>query len=296
MVVETLDRFAALVYQGEETEAYEINRHYDELVNEGFAGNILEHAVRRAHERLAQDRYGGDAFGYQIVRDARLWWEYRNAYFNDRLVDELRVSELYDRAETHAIEQEYIDGQLQNLSNPIYFLLYSQLETYRNRHARNGELVDPFDLERKYSLAILMNVMDESVEAPTATTHPDGSKSNRFALTAPDETLDFWISRAYDPVRREVSYSLEGYLPLKPDNNGGGPEKFMRCAVNESPAGLESSCKYLIRGQKGENIEQVELTGLQLLDMADDLSVSKRFALRRPNSPIPELAEQRGQA
>lgn len=283
---ETFDEFNALVLQEDETEAWEINHQYDELASEEFSGDLLDHAIKRAHERLAESRYGAEAFGYQVVRDARLWWNYRNAYFNEKVVPELPADEVDDMAEFHGMEQEDINYQLEELKNPLYYLFYSQLEAYRAKHVRHGEIVDPFTLEKDYALTILMNVMDEMLDQPSAMEDSDQSKTAKVVLATENEVTDFVLRREYHQLNGGSMYYLDGFLPVSGANNGGGHQTFIKCRIAETPGSIMARCVYMLNGQV--------LSGLQIIDLAEELSPSKQFSLHRTSSPVPELAGRAG--
>lgn len=180
--VSNVDRFEAMVYQQDETEAWLIHEKY--LPNAGIK-DALQSAINEVERDLRQDYPGPQDIDFETVKKAKRWWNYRGAFLKD-------IKQVYEQLDNdsegdpwqHGLEPEFVSyadkfeseqslqkemGRYIVDGDPYYLQLFSTLFAYkRHLEERGAFLLNPMDAEENFALRGLLNVLDDRLSQDDA--------------------------------------------------------------------------------------------------------------------------------
>ncbi|MGH7239332.1 MAG: hypothetical protein ACREHG_04605 [Candidatus Saccharimonadales bacterium] len=246
---------------------------------ERFDALVRAEDTPNTEEAQAVLRYSdGREFSFEIVRDARRWWNYRNAYFNTvsvAAIDDPALLRFAGKAFSH---EQYEANRLLERDDPLYFGAFARLENIRARAPDGERRVNPFYMERRYGTLILMNVMDEILDGPSgfplSGTDTEAIVKHQYSRLH----MQALLMRHYDGF--DSSYSLQSFQQMPLGHNYRQPD--LESEIMEHRRGV----RYLLSHGRNLTLPLGENSSLEPLEIARSLPSSGNFSMERPYSEV----------
>ena len=273
MKSEYLAEFDQVAFGVDHLEASTINNQFDTI--KGAVGphmpltndQILDKAMMFTREADGY-RPNHNGIDYDTYMSALRWADYRYAYLRD-------IEPVYQDLDDHSefewnqdnLEPEYesfaekheflMDGQMRgrelvDSADPATCATFAALDRERVRRQRGDEfLLDPLELEREYTLNVLLNTLDAMVEGPESTPQDKSYSELRSVQTTTiaDDTYYEDVQVECTIVRNKLDfesiYTVSIFKPIGTDETST-PEVYVEYHINESEDGttIEASTEH----------------------------------------------------
>jgi hypothetical protein len=209
---EARDNFERQFENRDHLEALEINQHFDSLYDVDHpVKDILNQAVEISDGVMADKVPHGDEWGYENVKRAFRWWNYRTALEHDdapNLSQDL-VIELGEAR--NAIGDQLLAG------DPLIVAWYAMADNVRFNEDRRGNAADnTVKIENRAAVELFLNCLDTALDGPFGQAVSDDYRTFYRPVETAEGTLVIWANRTATDDGQV--YALDVYSNQSPES------------------------------------------------------------------------------